>query len=82
MTSNELYTQCGKLFASINFEDLIDQKVMETITNGDLTQANDNGTSYGLPQLVVYTALAQYLEQFKITIPNQLLPLQGRLPVI
>lgn len=82
MTSNELYTQCSKLVASINFEDLIDQKVIETITNGELTQANDNGTSYGLPQLIVYTALAQYLKQFRITIPNQLLALHDRVPVI
>lgn len=82
MTSNELYTQCSKLVASINFEDLVDQKVIETITNGELTQANDNGTSYGLPQLIVYTALAQYLKQFRITIPNQLLALHDRVPVI
>lgn len=72
MQSNELYTQCEKLAASINLSEFIDRLVMDTISSGTLATTNHNGTSYGLPQLIVYKALTQYTERLKTSIPQQL----------
>jgi hypothetical protein len=78
MQSNELYTQCEKLAASINLSDFIDNLVIETINSGTLDYTNDNGTSYGLPQLIIYKALTQYTQLLKTSIPH---PLQQLSPL-
>lgn len=80
MLRNELYTQCEKLAATINLSEFIDQLVVETINSGTLAKTNDNGTSYGLPQLIVYMALSQYTERLKTSIPRPLLPIPQQAP--
>jgi hypothetical protein len=82
MTNNELFTQCNKLIASINFFELTNQRLMEAISNGDLKQANENGTSHTLPQLIVYNTLARFAEQLRKSIPRQLTELEKMHPVL
>jgi hypothetical protein len=52
---------------------MVDQKLMEAISNGDLTLANERGTSYGLQQWIDYSSRALYSARFRKTIPSSLL---------
>ena len=82
MTNNELFTHCSKLINSINFSELVNERFTEAIKNGDLQKANEQGTSHCLPQLIVYSTLAQYVEQFRKTLPSRLTESERLRPVL